>query len=38
MLLKTAPGLLEKKDLYIYFKVSKGEAMEKPGMFDIQVC
>lgn len=37
-MLKKAPGLLEKKDLYIYFKVSKGEAMEKPGMFDIQVC
>jgi hypothetical protein len=38
MLLKTSPGLLEKKDLYIYFKVSKGEAMEKPGMMDFQVC
>lgn len=37
MLLQKQPGLLEKKDLYIYFKVSKGEAMEKPGMFDIQV-
>ncbi|OGE53573.1 hypothetical protein PENARI_c007G07376 [Penicillium arizonense] len=36
MLLKTSPGLLEKKDLYIYFKVSKGEAMEKPGMMDFQ--
>ncbi|EKV09681.1 Acyl CoA binding protein family [Penicillium digitatum] len=36
MMLKTAPGLLEKKDLYIYFKVGKGEVMEKPGMFDIQ--
>lgn len=38
MMLQKQPGLLEKKDLYIYFKVSKGEAMEKPGMFDIQVC
>jgi hypothetical protein len=38
MLLKTSPGLLEKKDLYIYFKVSKGEVMEKPGMMDFQVC
>ncbi|KAJ5753646.1 uncharacterized protein N7511_007799 [Penicillium nucicola] len=36
MLLKTSPGLLEKKDLYIYYKVSKAEVMEKPGMFDIQ--
>jgi hypothetical protein len=36
-MLKKAPGLLEKKDLYIFFKVSKGETMEKPGMFDIQV-
>ncbi|KAJ6012048.1 hypothetical protein N7499_012983 [Penicillium canescens] len=36
MLLKTSPGLLEKKDLYIYFKVSKGEVMEKPGMMDFQ--
>jgi diazepam-binding inhibitor (GABA receptor modulating acyl-CoA-binding protein) len=36
-MLQKAPGLLEKKDLYIYFKVSKGEVMEKPGMFDIQV-
>ncbi|KGO76985.1 FERM/acyl-CoA-binding protein, 3-helical bundle [Penicillium italicum] len=36
MMLKTSPGLLEKKDLYIYFKVGKGEVMEKPGMFDIQ--
>ena len=38
MMLQKQPGLLEKKDLYIYFKVSKGEVMEKPGMFDIQVC
>jgi diazepam-binding inhibitor (GABA receptor modulating acyl-CoA-binding protein) len=38
MMLKTSPGLLEKKDLYIYFKVGKGDVMEKPGMFDIQVC
>ena len=37
MMLKTSPGLLEKKDLYIYFKVGKGDVMEKPGMFDIQV-
>ncbi|CDM27511.1 hypothetical protein DTO013E5_2759 [Penicillium roqueforti] len=36
MMLKTSPGLLEKKDLYIYFKVGKGDVMEKPGMFDIQ--
>ncbi|KAK4908911.1 hypothetical protein LTR66_017527 [Elasticomyces elasticus] len=36
MMLQKPPGLLEKKDLYIYFKVSKGEVMEKPGMFDIQ--
>ncbi|KAJ5171309.1 Acyl-CoA-binding protein ACBP [Penicillium coprophilum] len=32
MMLKTSP----KKDLYIYFKVGKGDVMEKPGMFDIQ--
>jgi len=37
MMLQKPPGLLEKKDLYIYFKVSKGEVMEKPGMFDLQV-
>lgn len=37
MMLKTSPGLMEKKDLYIYFKVGKGDVMEKPGMFDIQV-
>lgn len=38
MMLQKQPGLLEKKDLYIYFKVSKGEVMEKPGMLDLQVC
>ncbi|CAI7597430.1 unnamed protein product [Penicillium bialowiezense] len=36
MMLQKQPGLLEKKDLYIYFKVSKGEVMEKPGMLDLQ--
>ncbi|CAG8120814.1 unnamed protein product [Penicillium salamii] len=36
MMLQKQPGLLEKKDLYIYFKVSKGEAMEQPGLFDLQ--
>ncbi|KAK9853954.1 hypothetical protein MYU51_004555 [Penicillium brevicompactum] len=36
MMLQKPPGLLEKKDLYIYFKVSKGEAMEQPGRFELQ--
>jgi hypothetical protein len=38
MMLKTAPGPFEKKDLYINFKVAKGEVLEKPGMFDMVVC
>lgn len=37
MMLKTAPGPFEKKDLYINFKVAKGEVLEKPGMFDMVV-
>ncbi|KAF3394184.1 hypothetical protein F1880_004870 [Penicillium rolfsii] len=35
MMLKTAPGPFEKKDLYVNFKVAKGETVEKPGMFDM---
>ncbi|GLI81297.1 hypothetical protein PoHVEF18_009673 [Penicillium ochrochloron] len=35
MMLKTAPGPFEKKDLYVNFKVAKGEVLEKPGMFDM---
>lgn len=38
MMLKTAPGPFEKKDLYVNFKVAKGEVLEKPGMFDMVVC
>lgn len=37
MMLKTAPGPFEKKDLYVYFKVARGEVVEKPGMFDMVV-
>lgn len=37
MMLKTAPGPFEKKDLYVNFKVAKGEVLEKPGMFDMVV-
>ena len=37
MMLKTAPGPFEKKDLYVHFKVAKGEVLEKPGMFDMVV-
>ncbi|KAJ5666857.1 hypothetical protein N7462_011266 [Penicillium macrosclerotiorum] len=35
MMLKTAPGPFEKKDLYVNFKIAKGEILEKPGMFDM---
>ncbi|KAJ5484008.1 hypothetical protein N7539_005804 [Penicillium diatomitis] len=35
MMLKTAPGPFEKKDLYVNFKIAKGETLEKPGMFDM---
>ncbi|KAJ5895193.1 hypothetical protein N7495_006884 [Penicillium taxi] len=35
MMLKTAPGPFEKKDLYVHFKVAKGEVLQKPGMFDM---
>ncbi|KAJ5176005.1 uncharacterized protein N7482_001882 [Penicillium canariense] len=35
MMLKTAPGPFEKKDLYVNFKIAKGEVLEKPGMFDM---
>ncbi|KAJ6172352.1 hypothetical protein N7470_001419 [Penicillium chermesinum] len=32
---KACPGPFEKKDLYVYFKVARGEVVEKPGMFDM---
>lgn len=37
MMLQTAPGPFEKKDLYVNFKIAKGEVLEKPGMFDMVV-
>lgn len=38
MMLQTAPGPFEKKDLWVYFKIGKGVVPEKPGMFDMVVC
>ncbi|KAJ5731834.1 hypothetical protein N7493_003315 [Penicillium malachiteum] len=35
MMLTSAPGPFEKKDLYVHFKVAKQEILEKPGMFDM---
>lgn len=37
MMLKTAPGPFEKKDLYVHFKVARGDDVPKPGMFDMVV-
>lgn len=37
MMLQTAPGPFEKKDLWVYFKIGKGVVPEKPGMFDMVV-
>lgn len=38
MMLETAPGPFEKKDLWVYFKIGNGVVPEKPGMFDMVVC
>jgi hypothetical protein len=38
MMLKTAPGPFEKKDLWVYFKIGNNVVPEKPGMFDMVVC
>lgn len=38
MMLKSAPGPYEKKDLYVYFKVARGEVLEKPGLWEMVVC
>lgn len=38
MMLQTAPGPFEKKDLWVYFKIGNGVVPEKPGMFDMVVC
>ncbi|KAJ5666297.1 hypothetical protein N7523_009917 [Penicillium sp. IBT 18751x] len=35
MMLKTAPGPFEKKDLWVYFKIGNNVVPEKPGMFDM---
>lgn len=38
MMLKTAPGPFEKKDLWVYFKIGNNVVPDKPGMFDMVVC
>lgn len=38
MMLKSAPGPFEKKDLWVYFKIGNNVVPEKPGMFDMVVC
>ena len=38
MMLQTAPGPFEKKDLYVHYKVGRSEVVPKPGMFDMVVC
>jgi hypothetical protein len=38
MMLKTAPGPFEKKDLWVYFKIGNNVIPDKPGMFDMVVC
>jgi acyl-CoA-binding protein len=35
MMLKTAPGPFEKKDLWVYFKIGNNVIPDKPGMFDM---
>lgn len=38
MMLKSAPGPYEKKDLYVYFKIARKETLEKPAFYDMIVC
>lgn len=38
MMLKSAPGPYEKKDLYVHFKIARQEQVPTPGMFDVVVC
>ncbi|KAJ5604659.1 hypothetical protein N7510_009813 [Penicillium lagena] len=35
MMLKSAPGPYEKKDLYVYFKIARKETVEKPAFYDM---
>lgn len=38
MMLKSAPGPFEKKDLYVHFKIGRQEKVPTPGLFDMVVC
>lgn len=37
LMLKSAPGNTEKTNLYVNFKIARGDKLEKPGMFDMVV-